>query len=280
MTRSNPLASTESAPNESPSAGTQLRIAARGKADPHDVSPTVIVAEVGRLVQALSDRNDSLVEQVRADAARELGELQAVVERHEADLRLARASLASATEQAATERSSRRRAEQERDAARAELADLTRELESVRADRGRLADALATIRQAVLHASPEDDRNHSGVAAPEVAVFEPLAVQDAIPVSSVDPELADHVKRLLEQAKEMYLADMKSGTTPADVVDRLTSILRYSRDLVLHRTGGNATSAAEAFNEEVNRLLDAEGASSFGRHLSIAAFAARNEQSA
>jgi hypothetical protein len=280
--RPNPLSSTESAPTDAASAGTQLRIAARGKGDVHDVSPAAIQAEVARLVQALADRNETLLQQVRADATRDISELQAIVEQRDAQLKSARESLESATRQAETERGGRRTAERERDEARAAVAHLTCDLEEVRTERAKLAAALATIREAVLQASSPD--NHQGestaVSTPEVALFETTAEEEVTPISSVDPELADHVKRLLDQAKDMYLADMKSGTPPVEVVDRLTSILRYSRDLVLHRSADNPAAGMEAFNEEVNRLLDAEGASSFGRHLSIAAFAARSDESA
>jgi vacuolar-type H+-ATPase subunit I/STV1 len=317
---------------ETPSAGTQLRIAARGKAEPQDASPAAMVAsildeirkqhrewrgtlgqlrgmldsadhafssivetqeaEVGRLVQVLSERAEDVAQRIRAEAAIEIAQLQAVVERHEVDLESAREALRSATEQVAAERSGRRQAEQERDEAGANLADLTQQLEGVRAERARLANALTTIREAVSQAPAADDawdeaeravsRLQEPMAeyAPEVTLYESSAVEEAVPSAPVDPELADHVKRLLDQAKVMYLADMKSGAPPVEVVDRLTSLLRYSRDLLLLRSPDNATAAVDAFNAGVTLLLDAEAASTFGRHLSIAAFAARTHDDA
>jgi len=347
------------APTEPP--GKQLRIAARGRTDPQDGSPDAILglvvdeirkqqrewqgalgqlrgmldtvdhtlasaaetqeAEIGRLIQALADRNEAAAQQIRAEAESQIARLQADIQRHETDIRSAGEALQSATAQVEAERGGRRQAEEDRDKARrahqmlasatdaqvkslreerdalsAEVSDLTRQIESVRAERTKLANALAAIREAVSVAPAAETAASAGR---EIADSRPqhLAAQasadvtttatpnkpsavDAVAITPIDPELADHVKRLLEQAKDMYLSDIKSGTSPVEVVDRLTAILRYSRDLVMQRSADNPAAGADAFNEEVNRLLDAEAATDFGRHLSIAAFAARNNEAA
>jgi hypothetical protein len=343
------------APTEPP--GKQLRIAARGRTDPQDGSPDAILglvvdeirkqqrewqgalgqlrgmldtvdhtlasaaetqeAEVGRLIQALADRNEAAAQQIRAEAESQIARLQADIQRHETDIRSAREALQSATAQVEAERGGRRQAEEDRDKARrahqvlasateaqvkslrderdalsAEVSDLTRQIESVRAERTKLANALAAIREAVSVAPATETAASAGreiadsraqhlaaQASTAATPNEPSAV-DAVAITPIDPELADHVKRLLEQAKDMYLSDIKSGTSPVEVVDRLTAILRYSHDLVMQRSADNPAAGADAFNEEVNRLLDAEAATDFGRHLSIAAFAARNNEAA
>ena len=77
----------------------------------------------------------------------------------------------------------------------------------------------------------------------------------------------------------MYWTDLNSGRAPSEVVDRLTGILRYARDLVVGRWGSGACDAAAVFEQQIAGLLDSKAETSFGRHLSISAFASRNSES-
>ena len=85
------------------------------------------------------------------------------------------------------------------------------------------------------------------------------------------PELLQHVKQLLDEIEAMYWADVESAERPADVVERLTVNLRYAWDLFTRRTDSDGGTGAAVFGQQLSALIDAKAATSFGRHLSIAA---------
>jgi hypothetical protein len=254
-------------------------------------------------------------QQTRAQADIEIEELRRALERHDIDLQAARVALASANDHLETELGARSRAENERDAVqrineqiaaqlqtareeaeaqKAELSRVRQQLEAETAERSRLVSAFQAVQNALSLAQfgqtgitpltpseirPLENGAHGAPdAAPAPHDVEPDSVADDVVVIEPFPEVAEHAQRLLEQAEAMYWTDLNSGRPPIEVVDRLTAILRYSRDLIVERWGSDECDAAAVFQQQVGALLDAKVETSFGRHLSIASFAARSGQ--
>jgi len=258
-------------------------------------------------------------QQTRAQAEIEIVELQAVLDRQQDDLQVERDMVKSAYEQLDMERGARAQAESERDEAqrvsqeilstteskaqairaecdaqKAELSLVRQQLEAERAERSKL---MATF-QAVQHAlsfgqsgdvafepvTPVETRRQEKPAdlqsdAARTDLQSSPVADEQIPVVEPYPEAVEHVKRLLEEAEAMYWTDLNSGRPPVEVVDRLTGILRYARDLVVGRWGSDECDAAGLFEQQVTVLLDSKAETSFGRHLSISAFASRSSES-
>jgi DNA repair exonuclease SbcCD ATPase subunit len=270
-------------------------------------------AGIAGLVEALagSARNAAAAaaQQTRARAEDEIEELRGALERNEIALQSARKALKTAADQLDTERRERERARDaferrnehitsqlqaarnEQEAQKAELSTLRQHLEAERAERSALERTLQAVRNALCLAQSEhaatppptpvegrslEEAAHAvSTASPTPDDSKPDPVVDPVAIEPF-PEVVEHARRLLEQAEEMYRADIRSGCPPIDVVDRLTAILRYSRDLIVGRWGSDECDAAAIFRQELGALLDANTETSFGRQLSIAAFAARS----
>lgn len=342
--RPNPIFTTGSAPTEAPATGTQLKIAARGKENVRDLShgewrrtldavketlatlgrtceSAIETHEAGvavlieRLVGSATAEAEAAAQQTRAQAQIEIAELQAALDRQQADLQVERDTLKSANEQLDTERGARARAESERneaqrvsqqivsetesqvqalraesDAQKAELSLVRQQLETEKAERSRLTATFQSVQRALSFAqsgdvalepvTPAESRPQDkpadlrSDAAPARADLQSSPVADAqVLVVEPHPEAVEYVKRLLDEAEAMYLADLKSGRSPVEVVDRLTGILRYARDLVVKRGGFGECDAARLFEQQITMLLDSKAETSFGRHLSISAYA-------
>ena len=274
-------------------------------------------AGIAGLVETLARgaREEALAsaQQTRAQADIEIEELQHALERNEIDLQATRDALTQATVHLDTERSARSRAESERNAAQrsneqitsqlqtaraeteAQKAELTRvrqQLEAGTAERSRLVSAFQAVQNALSLAEfgqaaiaavapsesdPLENGADDAALAPEDIQPDPLA-DDDVEVIEPFPEVVEHAQGLLEQAEAMYWTDLNSGRPPIEVVDRLTAILRYSRDLIVERWGSDECNAAAVFQRQVGALLDAKVETSFGRHLGIASFAARSSE--
>jgi DNA repair exonuclease SbcCD ATPase subunit len=184
----------------------------------------------------------------------------------------------------------------EGDAQKTELALVRQQLETEKAERSRLTATFQSVQRALSFAqagdmaldpvtpvgrSQDKSADLRSDAAPARADLQPNPVAEAqAPVIEPHPEAVEHIKRLLEEAEAMYWTDINSGRAPAEVVDRLTGILRYARDLVVGRWGSGDCDAAAVFEQQIAVLLDSKAETSFGRHLSISAFASRSESPA
>lgn len=278
--------------------------------DTHEAGVAGLVEALAR-----STREEALAaaQQTRAQADVEIEELRQSLERHEVDLQSAREALTKANDQLEIERGARSRAESERDVARrtneqitsqlqaargeieaqkTELSRLRQQLEAGTDERSRLVAAFQAVQNALSLAqfgqneavplTPPESRpveNVSQLASDAVPAPDDLELESAVEdvkVIEPFPEVVEHAERLLEQAEAMYWTDLNSGRPPIEVVDRLTAILRYSRDLIVERWGSDECDAAAVFQRQVGALLDAKVETSFGRHLSIASFAARS----
>ena len=85
-----------------------------------------------------------------------------------------------------------------------------------------------------------------------------------------DVVLSECAIQLLDQVEASYQTDVRSLESPFDVVDRLVTQLRTSRELFLMRCGNDEALASEEFDRQISFVLDTKGATAFGRHLGIA----------
>ena len=184
----------------------------------------------------------------------------------------------------------------ENDAQKAELTLALLQLDSAVAERSKLMATFQMVQRALAQGATEDmavtvqDSKQIRAAlpeppapeiraekspTPEVAAVAAVPVADARPAfADLHPEAVEDAKRVLEQVEAMYQLDLNSGRPGMEVVDSLTGSLRYARDVIVSRW--NVTCDAEAlFQSEVDALLNTHAGTSFGRHLSIAAYESR-----
>jgi hypothetical protein len=194
------------------------------------------------------------------------------------------------------------------EARRGECEALSQQLESARAEREALTAVLQTVRNTIQQAIVATDvpassiQGHSatGDRQPDVVPHTPVVAAEPTPVSAgplaapvggprdaaalaiaprasaqgaeSDSTLAAHVERLLEAAERKHHDDLESGLRPFEAADRLTSNLRDARDQFVQNIGGVYTEPASVFETLLMRLIDKHGATTFGRHLGIAAY--------
>jgi hypothetical protein len=122
------------------------------------------------------------------------------------------------------------------------------------------------IRQAPVTESRHDE---VGVTTASLPPTKPTAAAISVP-----PEAIQDIDQMLSQVEEMYKVDLKSGRLPMAVVDALTANLRYAREAFVARSPLDPEHAKAVFEQQLTVMLDLNGATEFGRHLSIAAYAA------
>jgi hypothetical protein len=88
-------------------------------------------------------------------------------------------------------------------------------------------------------------------------------------------ELRDYATLLLDELEFVYSSDVAAGRPNAELVERLTENLRCAQDSYARRRESvNASdNTSDLFEDRLNAVLDAKGATAFGRHLSVAAAA-------
>ena len=288
---------------------------------------------VDRIVKTATDEAERAVECVRSEVGLQLASAQALADRLEDELSVARGELITTRERFDSEHVARTRAEAERQNAqtlyqqmaveraselqrqtadletrRRDLESLSQELESARAERDALTAVLqtvqSTIKEAIVTAvvpassapaqsAPSECRAnvtaHPAGVAPErtpvtaIPLAAPLATpNDATgleiqppasePASESGSTLAPYVEGLLKTAERKHNEDLEAGLLPFEAADRLTSNLRDARDEFVQNMGALYTEAALVFETQLMRLIDMHGATTFGRHLGIAAY--------
>jgi hypothetical protein len=187
-------------------------------------------------------------------------------------------------------------AEMELEAARREARRLANDLEGESAERARLSAVVDSIRFALgggtpVHPEPSgssetetpQEPSAPAIVGPSPEVGEPIAPVDdllsnfsrnlkfvARAATESDVALRDSAMQLLDQVEASYQNDVESLESPFDVVDRLVTQLRTSRELFLMRCGKDDALASDEFDRQISRVLDTKGATAFGRHLGIA----------
>jgi hypothetical protein len=243
-----------------------------------------VAGVIDTLLKSATAEANAVAERARAEAKIEKAELQAelrqchsVIDRLQADLSLARQQL---------------------DAAIAERAKLTATFQLVQRALSTETSGELQLEDAghdgVMWLGPLQDvrTQNSSVIAPAPAgppsppvadtpaalgEAHPEAVGEAHPeaVGEAHPEAVEAIKRVLEQVQVIYEQDVKSDRSSAELVDSLTAHLQQARDVVLARANLSECDAKLLFEQQIDVMLDLMGGTSFGRHLSIAAYAAR-----
>ena len=184
----------------------------------------------------------------------------------------------------------------EGEAQKAELTLALLQLDSAVAERSKLMATFQMVQRALSQGAPEDiavparDPKQAVATLPESPGSQLRAEKTStpeapagavVPVVDARAVLADkHVeavedaKRVLEQVEAMYQLDLNSGRPGMEVVDSLTGSLRYSRDAFVARWSAGCD-AETLFEYQVDLLLHTHAGTSFGRHLSIAAYESR-----
>lgn len=84
-------------------------------------------------------------------------------------------------------------------------------------------------------------------------------------------ELGDYAGMLLQEAEQMYAADVEAGRTEAERRRRLQDSIDCARQLYAQRAALEGASAAGLFDERISAAISAASASPFGRDLALAA---------
>jgi hypothetical protein len=287
---------------------------------------------VDRIVRTATDEAERAAERVRSEVGLQLASAQALADRLEDELSVARGELITTRERFDSEHVARTRAEAERQNAqtlyqqmaveraselqrqtadletrRRDLESLSQQLESARAERDALTAVLqtvqSTIKEAIVTAvvpassapaqsAPSECRAnvtpHPAGVGPErtpvtaIPLAAPLATPNDATGLEIQPRasepaesgstLAPYVEGLLKTAERKHNEDLEAGLLPFEAADRLTSNLRDARDQVVQNMGALYTEAASVFETQLMRLIDMHGATTFGRHLGIAAY--------
>ena len=226
-----------------------------------------VAGVIDTLVKSATAEANAAAEQTRAQARIEKAELQAeitqcqsVIDRLQADLSLARQQLAAAM------------AERSKLMATFEL--VQRALSLRTSGDLEVEDAGCDwVRPGPLQ---EVRIEKSSVVAPTLAGLASPPVADAqVAVGEAHPEAVENIKRVLEQVQVIYDLDVKSDRSSVELVDLLTTRLRQARDVVVARSNLSERDAIALFEQQIDVMLDLMGGTPFGRHLSIAAYAAR-----
>jgi phosphosulfolactate synthase (CoM biosynthesis protein A) len=82
-------------------------------------------------------------------------------------------------------------------------------------------------------------------------------------------ELRDYALMLLQEAEQMFVADVDSGRPAADSIKRLRDTVDCGRQLFAQRASMEGTEAAGVFDEQVSIVINAQ-ASPFAEALAAA----------
>jgi hypothetical protein len=184
----------------------------------------------------------------------------------------------------------------ESDAQKAELSLARQQLDAAMAERSKLMATFQLVQRAlslgtsgelevedagrdgVLRPGPPQEVRieKSSVIAPALAgLASPPVADTQVAVGEAHPEAVEDIKQVLEQVKAIYDLDVNSDRSSAELVDSLTTRLRQARDVIVARSSLSERDAIALFEEQIDVMLDLMAGTSFGRHLSISAYAAR-----
>jgi hypothetical protein len=126
------------------------------------------------------------------------------------------------------------------------------------------------------HSCPDEAIQASRVSFADVARRHAVSVLARLTVDLKElAELGDYAALLLDEIEYIYEADASAGKQNMELVEQLTENLRCAQESYTRRLASATVidSRADLFEERLNSLIDGKGATSFGRHLSIAAAA-------
>jgi hypothetical protein len=184
----------------------------------------------------------------------------------------------------------------ESDAQKAELSLARQQIDAAMAERSKLMATLRLVQRALsLGTSGElevEDAGRDGVTRPgplqEVRIEKssdiapalaglasPPVADTQVALGEAHPEAVEDIKQVLEQVKAIYDLDVNSNRSSAELVDSLTARLLQARDVIVARSSLSERDAMALFEQQIDVMLDLMAGTSFGRHFSISAYAAR-----
>ena len=179
----------------------------------------------------------------------------------------------------------------ESEAWKAELSRARQQLDVAMAERSKLMATFQLLQRALSGELEVADPGRDAVMHPrplqEVRIdktFEylppppslaPPVAETQLSLAEAHPSAAEEVKHLLDQVKAAYDLDVNSDRSSAELVESLTTRLRQARDVTVAHSILRKREATALFEQQIDVMLDLAAGTSFGRHLSISAFAAR-----
>jgi hypothetical protein len=178
------------------------------------------------------------------------------------------------------------------DAQKAEVTMAWQQLDAVMAERSKLVATVRFVQRAlsgrwgdldVEAAGPNLGRpgprqqariEKSSNTGPALAGLASAPVETPVAAVEAHPEAVEDIRQELEQVKAVYDLDVNANRSSAELVESLTIRLRQARDATVSRSILPERGARAQFKQQIDSMLDSTGGTSFGRHLSIAAYAA------
>ena len=227
-----------------------------------------VAGVIDTLVKSATAEANAAAEGARAQARIEKAELQAEIrhcqseiDRLQADLSLARQQLHAAM------------AERSRLTATVQL--VQRALSPETSGELQVEDS---GRDEVLWLGPLQDvqiQNCAAIVPAPAGPPSPPVADTQVAVREAHPEAVEDIKRVLEQVQAIYEQDVKSDRSSTELIDSLTAHLQQARDVIVARSSLSERDTKILFEQQIDAMLDLMAGNSFGRHLSIAAYAAR-----
>ena len=233
-----------------------------------------VAGAIDKFVTNAAAEADAAGEQAHAQATIEKVELLAEITRRQsliddlqADLLAERNALKCMRNQLATEVAARLRSESERDTA-------LQQLDAALTGRSKVIPPVQPVeRLSSVETVSQLERASEPEIVSEPEIEDVALVADQITLGEAHPEIVEDIKQVLEQVKEIYDLDLSSDRSSADLIDSLTIRLRQARNVIVGRSSISEQDAVALFNQQVDAMLDT-AVGTFGRHLSISAYAA------
>lgn len=256
---------------------------------------------IDTLVGKATAEAEAAAQQARAEAQIEIAGLQAereelrrTVDALQANLQVEQDKRAAAQEQLELEFAARVRVEAKNEAAarahqqrmaeaeaqihklraetndrKSELALVNQQLAAAKADSAKLLRTFQSLQRVLSNEQSETPASDNAAEPGSFPPAEPEAAGIEAP-----PEALQDIAQILTQIEDMHTADLNSGLLPMAVVDALTANLRYARETIISRSPLDPAHAEALFDQQLDVVLEVNAGSAFGRHLSIAAYAA------
>jgi hypothetical protein len=272
-----------------------------------------VAQQASQEIAEMQSAAEATLQRARLQNEIEVGELRKVVERLTRDLQQQKRAQQERAQEIGHDAPERLASYQlqvqalraELDAARAESAELARQVDVEKAKHARLMDAIRSVRQTQpasigiglaigdvrrlpeareMVEAPRDQRHAASTTGATTAEERPSAserqdVSAAVPGkpsqpasggSALDFDPAEYATRLIEQIQSLYDADTQAHMSFDELVNRLTGKLKYGAAAFARRVGNSAHS--QVFTDRLTAVLDEKADTVFGRHLAVAVY--------
>jgi hypothetical protein len=120
---------------------------------------------------------------------------------------------------------------------------------------------------------PPAPRETAAATPRALTLVEPAKREQAavIPIHSAASQLESYAAELVDQLKTAYAIDLAAGLAPTAIVDRLMTNVRGAND-AFARESASVGGDPRVLDRRLTELIDAEAATSFGRHLAVALY--------